>query len=216
MLNTMAVTKVFEMIAAIFLFAQSITLPLRIGPVAERLTQQDVAAIQTALPDGTKSWLLIGDPVQVPGLEWIEAYLPATTNTPELRLGKKIGISRWDTPRLKTGWTMERTETYAQVAIPDRNFDEITGSSDINRPFRVLGQFDNNELVSLVQFVRSDPPTKGGASTAIRPWPIREVQRKVEDTIEISTLGGAMSGQVISIRRDGKGWTILAVGRWAA
>ena len=212
----MTLNIAFQLIATLALFAQSAAAPLLIGPIAERLTEQDVGAIQTALPDGTRSWLLIGDPVQAPGLEWIEAYLPATTNTPELRRGNKIGISRWTTPSRRSGWTVERTESYAQVAIPGRNLDEITGSSDINRPFRVLGRFNDNELVSLVRFVRSDPPTRGGESTAIKPWPIREIQRQEDDSIEVSTLGGETSGQVIKLRKDGKDWVILAVGRWAA
>src|SRR5437764_6647278 len=93
-------------IATLFLFlTQSPTTPLRIGDVARRMTEQDVAALELALPSGARPWLLIG--VRAWG-EHVEAYLAPTSTTPALRRGTVV--------------SGQSTGSYAQVAIPGRSF----------------------------------------------------------------------------------------------
>ena len=96
--------------------------------------------------------------------EHVEAYLAPTTTTPELRRGTVV--------------SGQLTRSYAQVAIPGRSFDQIDDEQDINRPFQVIGNFDDAELVSLVQLLRSNPPTRGMAS--IESSPILSI-RRIED-----------------------------------
>src|SRR3989442_15188100 len=74
--------------------AQSATTPLRTGDVARQLTEQDVAALESVLPAGGRPWLLNGDPGQIPGAEYIDAYLSPTNTTRALRRGTVITVMR--------------------------------------------------------------------------------------------------------------------------
>jgi hypothetical protein len=95
--------------------------------------------------------------------------------------------------------------------MPGRSFDDIQGDQDINRPFNVIGRFDDDELNRLVQFLRADPPIKSGH---IQPWPILSVQRRVDDSVDVLSRGGAGRGQRIELRQAGLDWVIVIVGMW--
>jgi hypothetical protein len=205
---------VFQLITIWASLTQSATTPLRTGDVARHLTEEDIAALEMVLPSGAKPWLLDGDRGQVPRAEFIEVYLSPTASTPELRRGHAVWVTRHTNPL--TPWTVERAESYAQVVITGRKFDDIQSDDDVNRPFRVFGHFDDSELVGLVHFLRSNPPTRGGPSNAIKPWPILSVNRKEDDSVEVKLRGGVMSGQAITLLRSGLNWRIVLVGMWIA
>jgi len=205
-------SQLFVLLASLM---QSPATPLRIGDVARRMTEQDVAALELALPSGARPWLLIG--VRAWG-EHVEAYLAPTTATPVLRRGTVV--------------SGQRTGSYAQVAIPGRSFDDIQGDQDINRPFQVIGHFDDAELVSLVRLLRSNPPTRGMAS--IESSPILSIRRIEDDCCDagrrfpsgvlVDLRGTDTSGQAIKLRPAGQetpawvsfseDWIIVAVGTW--
>jgi hypothetical protein len=192
--------------------AQSATPPLRTGDVARQLSQEDIAAIERTLPSGEKPWLLNGDRGDAAGLEYIEAYLPPTNATPLLRRGTVITVMRRIPPHFPeaTEWTVQETHSYAQVAIPGTGFDQIEGDQDTNRPFWVIGRFDDGELVRLVQFLRSDPPIRGGER--VQPWPILIVGRQQDDSVQVLSRGGVGHGQVIKLRQVGQDWMVVGVG----
>jgi len=194
--------------------SQSSSTTTRTGDVSRQLTEQDVAALERVLPSGAKPWLLNGDPAQLAGFEYIQAYLPPTSATSTLRRGTVIGVMRRTSPL--TEWTVTYSSTYAQVAIPGRAFDQIEGDQDINRPFQVTGNFDDTELVGLVRFLRSNPPTIGGEINAIRPWPILSVTRGADRSVQVMLRGAIMQGQSITVRQTDHDWTIIRVGMWIA
>src|SRR5579862_6506870 len=139
--------------------AQPATMPpLRTGEVARQLADSDVAALEFALPPGAEPWLLDGEPVLVANVQSIDAYLPPDTVTTSLRRGSILSAMRRTVP--PTAWAAGESASYAQVAIAGRDFDQIQGDDDINRPFRVLGRFDDRDLIELVQFLRSNPRIK--------------------------------------------------------
>ena len=194
--------------------SQSSSTTIRTGDVSRRLTQQDVAALELALPSGAKPWLLNGDPAQLAGFEYIQAYLPPTSATSTLRRGPVIGVMRRTSPL--TEWTVQYSSTYAQVAIPGREFDQIEGDQDINRPFQVTGNFDDTELVGLVCFLRSNPLTIGGEINAIQLWPILSITRGADRSVQVTLRGAIMQGQEITVRQTDHDWTIIRVGMWIA
>jgi hypothetical protein len=194
--------------------SQSSSTPIRTGDVSRRLTEQDVATLELVLPSGAKPWLLNGDPAQLPGFENIQAYLSPTTATSTLRRGPVVFLTRRISPIAE--WAVGGSGTYAQVAIPGRQFDQIEGDQDINRPFHVIGNFDDTELVGLVRFLRSNPPTIGGESNAIRPWPIISINRKGDGSVEIRNRGEVNKGQWITVRQTQHDWAIIRVGMWIA
>ena len=197
-----------------WLTQSSTTVTLRTGDVARQLTEQDVAALEQVLPSGAKPWLLNGDPAQIADSEFIQAYLSPTTATSTLRRGPVISVMRRISPH--TEWAVQGSGTYAQVAIPGREFDQIEGDQDINRPFHVIGNFDDTELVGLVRFLRSNPPTIGGESNAIRPWPILSINRKGDGSVEIQLRETNWKGQAITVRQTDHNWAIIRVGMWIA
>src|SRR5262249_48040611 len=158
-----------------WLTQSSTTVTLRTGDVARQLTEQDIAALELVLPAGGKPWLLNADNAQDANSQYVQAFLPATVSTPALRRGTVITVERRNP---LDAWVAQRAESYAQVAIPGRNFDQIQGDQDLNRPFRVFGRFDDTELVQLVGFLRSNPPTPGVGPDAIQSWPILSIIRK--------------------------------------
>jgi len=170
--------------------------------------------LERVLPSGAKPWLLNGDPAQLAGFEYIQAYLPPTSATSTLRRGTVIGVMRRTSPL--TEWTVTYSSTYAQVAIPGRAFDQIEGDQDINRPFQVTGNFDDTELVGLVRFLRSNPPTIGGEINAIQPWPILSITRGADRSVQVTLRGAIMQGQEITVRQTDHDWTIIRVGMWIA
>ena len=106
---------------------QSSTVPLRTRDVARQLSKEDVAAIERTLPADAKPWLLNGESGQVVLLEYIEAYLSTTETTPALRRGTVITVMRRTRPPEPVGeWNVSRTESYAQVAISGRSFDDVS------------------------------------------------------------------------------------------
>jgi len=204
----------FQFVLLFVSVSQSSSTTIRTGDVSRRLTQQDVAALELALPSGAKPWLLNGDPAQFADLENIQAFLSPTTATSTLRRGPVIFVTRRISPI--TEWAVEGSGTYAQVAIPGREFDQIEGDQDINRPFHVIGNFDDTELVGLVRFLRSNPPTIGGESNAIRPWPILSINRKGDGSVEIQLRETNWKGQAITVRQTDHNWAIIRVGMWIA
>jgi hypothetical protein len=190
------------------------TVTLRTGDVARQLTEQDIAALELVLPYGAKPWLLNGDLAQIPDTQYIEAYLSPTTATSTLRRGPVVSITR-RISRLGP-WTTERVDSYAQVAIAGRKFDDIQEDQDVNRPFRVIGRFDDTELVQLVEFIRSNPPAPGGGPNTIRSWPILSIERKVDGSVQVWLRGAVMQGQVIILGQAGHDWVIVSIGMWAA
>ena len=120
----------------------------------------------------------------------------------------------FERPKSGDPWVVERTESYAQVAVAGRNFDQIQSDQDINRPFRVIGRFDDSELVRLVDSLRSNPTANGRDFTSIEAWPIVSMVRKMDDSVEIMLRRDALSGQLIKARQAGQDWIVIPVGWW--
>jgi hypothetical protein len=195
---------------------QSATTPSRIGNQAIELQQEDVAGIQRTLPAGAKPWLLNGERGQVVLSQYIEAYLSPTDTTPALRRGTVITVMRRTRPSEPVGeWNVSRTGSYGQVAIPGRSFDDVHSEWDMNRPFRVIGRFSDDELVRVVQLLRSDPPVRRGFDH-IQPWPILSIQRNDDDSVDVTLRGGNLRGQSIILRQVGQDWVIVSVSMWIA
>ena len=88
--------------------------PLRLDDAARQLSAQDIATLALLMPAGKDPWLFSGvlDATMIPT---IGAYLPAATETPELRRGTMITL-RWpdDAPGSKVWTVVESNGAYAQ------------------------------------------------------------------------------------------------------
>jgi len=189
---------------------------VRTGDVARVLSEQDIAAMVSALPAVAKPWLLNGDPGQLVFVQAIEVYLQPSSQKATLRRGTMTIVSR----RTQTGqgWQASYSCEYAQVAIPGRSFDEIKGDQDANRPFQVLGTFADEELVRLVNVLRSRSSVAlpGGGSTNVEALPILSVARQSATTVSVSLRVRVMQGQTVVLEKRGEDWVAVSIGRWAA
>jgi len=193
--------------------------PIRLGDVARGLSDRDVAAItQIAQAQACreKPWLINGPRVQIADLQFIEAYCPPEIGRDELRRGVLVNITR-DLPsgswRLSDG---PQTVPYAQVTVSERQLNEVAGDDDINRPFRVIGEIRDDELVSLARFIRSGAvrALPEGSRPIERKWPIVSVARRTDGTIDVRSRQEDMAGQLVTVRREGQGWIVLQVRFW--
>jgi hypothetical protein len=204
----------FQFAALLALLVQSAAvMPLRTGDGARQLMEQDLAALEMVLPPGEKPWLLNGDRPQYGAGQYIQAFLPPTVSTLALRRGTVISVERrnarngFERPEPSDVWVVKRTEWYAQVAIKGRNFDQIQGDQDINRPFRAIGRFDDSELVRAVQSLRSDPVPMA--------WPILSIVRETDDSVKVMLGRTAFDGQIVVLRQAGQDWIVTPVEWWA-
>ena len=193
--------------------------PIRLGDVARQLPDQEIAAIAQAMPTGGKPWLLIGEKLSAMSLPIlsVEAFLPPETTTREVRRGMRIPLSRSISDQAKPEpWTISaanyprgRIGSYAQVAVAGRNFDDMQGDQDINRPFVVEGRFEDAELISIVSFIRSIPlmPT---ARLPIRAGPIHTLVRETAESVTVWTRLDFSSSQIVTLRKEGERWVITA------
>ena len=175
--------------------------PLRIGDGARRLTDGEIADIVQAA--GGKPWLLEGPVGQIGGS--IVAYIPPETETEDLRRGTTItmvrreGESRWIASSLR----IARPGLYAQVKLPGRDFNTITGDDDLNRPFSLSGTFDATELVSLVGFIRTSPSDIQGG------WPIEGIFRRDNGAVDVRLNHVKSSARMaVRLRQRESAWII--------
>jgi len=208
--------RILQSLVLLVTLTQSAIPPPRTGDVARQLSVWDIRELEILLSSEGKPWFLNGDVTDAPGTQAIEAYLPPTTTTPDLRRGPVVIVRRRTHPItgvVYSEWIVEHTGSYAQVAIAGRGFDEIQGDQDINRPFRINGHFEDAELARLVRFLRSTPPTADPVNP-IKLWPIVSVTRQADGLVGVLLREVAMQGQAITLRQAGENWIIVAVGRW--
>jgi hypothetical protein len=199
----------------------------RLGTIAERLTEHDLRAIAALLPpDHSAPFLLQGHRSQVLPESWyIDAYLLPDSDRAQVRRGAVLTMSSVLTNGMPSDWRIEGTARYAQVGVAGRPFPRAVGMGDVDRPFLVNGEFTDNELRSIVAFIRTSPSqkqigvglplgTSQGRLEVHGSWPIVEIRRTPSaDSMIILTLSGGV-GETVVLRSAGRGWTILEVGSW--
>lgn len=108
---------------------------------------------------GKRAWLLVADTSQtLPEMRFIDAYLEPDVSSPTIRRGRVVHLETAIVNGTAVQWRLHSGESqYAQVL---RGSSHGRGSLDdrsIERPFIVDGQFSDQELISLVWFVRLSP-----------------------------------------------------------
>lgn len=207
-------------------------LPVRIGPTGQHLSAADVHDVAALLrEDRGNIWLAVGHP---PNLlnepRWyVEVFLVPDQIAPALRRGRvETVVASLSAPQAYSGpkrWRKESTAEYAQVPVPGTDPARIAGRADLNRPFRVVGSFTDEDLIAIVDYIRSSPRAvdrtnqRGPFTDRARgQWPVGLVVRKTDD-IEVTLIepkDRGTSGQRATLRQDGRRWTLTRVGYWIA
>jgi len=205
--------------------------PVRLGPSADQLSKIDIAGISTLVEGQGPVWVLIAQSQGfIPG-RFVEVFLSPEVRTPSLRRGRMVSVQA---PPPTTGdvasvWKRTGAEQpYAQVPLSRTDPDQVTNSRDLNRPFRIVGAFSDEEIVSLVAFIRSSPKVPGNprpGGTLVMPnsevqgqWPIGLLSHSGGE-IRVSLLDNdprERSGQSVIVRRDGTTWIVQRVNMWVS
>jgi hypothetical protein len=215
-------------VAGLLLQAAAVA-PLRLGPSADQLTNLDVAEISKLVEGQGPAWVLIAQSQGfIPG-RFVDVFLSPQVRTLSLRRGRMVSVqaSPPTTGDVAGIWKRAGAEQpYAQVPLSRTDPDQVTNSRDLNRPFRIAGAFSDEEIVSLVAFIRSSPTVPGSprpGGTLVLPnsevqgqWPIGLLSHSGDD-IRISLLDNdprERSGQYVIVRRDGTTWIVQRITMW--
>jgi hypothetical protein len=187
---------------------------IRAGDVAQNLSVNDVEAIEKLMSNRAKPWLLYGvtSPV-VAGLRpFITAYLPPTRKVPSLIRGSALGISQISRGK----WEVQGSEEYAQVAIGKPDFNDTGWERRINIPFRVLGPFEDDQLLSLATFVNQTQTSTelSVVLLGISRDPIRSVAMLADGLVGVTLSRTDWSGQTITLRQQDGAWVVVSKVRW--
>jgi hypothetical protein len=124
-------------------------------------------------------------------------------------------------------WSRERSGRWAQVlTVAGDDPLAIKDSRDVARPFRVFGEIADDELLAVVDFIRSSPenptPQPSTAAAIFRrvagTWPIQRLE-VVDGVVSVQLIDPSpieKSGQAVLVRRVGSRWTITRITSWIA
>ncbi|MCX6898353.1 MAG: hypothetical protein NT105_06595 [Verrucomicrobia bacterium] len=212
-------------------------LPLVGGDASADLQTKDVVEIMklTTTKDSSP-WLL-----EVGKMKWVRSlplrvsvYLKPFVSTPRLRRGQVVLCFDEKRPGQEArSWSLgEKKQHYAQVSPKDKPFaSEFTLPGAADRPFWVTGRIRDEDLVDLVDFIRTSPrePVKT-VNTQRTAEGYRETKRLTEPvcgiyrilsvkeaglgSFEIFTERREGAGQSIRVKLQDGGWKLLGVGDW--
>lgn len=219
---------VFVLAAA--LAFQAGALPL-LGGVGRQLTAAHVVELERlAAAAGGMPWLLVGYEAFTPApRSWfVDIYLAPDVTTDQLRRGRiQTAVSEGTISGSdRKPWRLQGSASWAQVVVQGRAFDAIIGDRDLNRPFRVSGSFDDDDIISLIAFIRTNPKNSSpSASDQATPgiftdvdgsWPVSRIRRSHDGVIEVSLLKSEHEGQTVTlIRADGR-WVVTRLTAWVS
>jgi hypothetical protein len=182
------------------------------------MTVEEIASIEAMA--GEKPWLVDGrQQLGPPGKsETIQVYFPATTVAPNLRRGAYMTFTRNLDP-LGPWQGVGSARPYYQIPIPGRPYEQIVNDNDLNLPFTVKGDFQNEDLVEVVAFIRSNPglPQNSGPGN-VGTSPISFIERQTDGSVRVEwrfePLRGTGQGQRAILEKRGTSWALISVNRF--
>ena len=191
----------------------------RFGSLAPSLTEDDLQQIRKlATRMGGELWVLFGDTGFLADRWTVAAYLRPGIVTGAVRTGQMVWVTVDVGPdgTAKRVWRIDSVAMTAQVPLAGRAPDTITSEADVNRPFRVVGEWTSDDLVSLVAFVRSSPPSSNparGLAQVKGALPIVAIWRQPDGGARVMMLFNFKGREFHDVRvtRSGATWTVASV-----
>ena len=207
--------------------------PFLIGERASELEPSDLAKILSLTARYGSAWLL-----DINEAEWLRppnlrvgVYLAPDVVSSTVRRGRLLGVVQEPSPAPPGyEWHVRGdAQAWAQVALPGEEFGtRMKRPRTLDRPFLVLGNPSDNNLASLVAFIRDGPekPERtthnpdGSLSFEIAVKvdgknPILVIEKKAEAIFRVSTERRHGTGQAVEVRKGDKGWQVVSVGVWS-
>jgi hypothetical protein len=175
------------------------------------LTDTEVAQIAELVADtGKRPWLLRSPRSVVGGLRYANLFLEPDESRPRVRRGRTFVLIA-DGPSsgpASSPWRIRDSRLYAHIPIAGERPDEVRSDDDIAWPFVLQGEFDDDTLISVVEFVRSQPLIPFSAFLRQVPAaPISGIQRR-DDAIVVGFRRSEWENDAVwMVRKDGQ-WVI--------
>jgi len=127
------------------------------GRSARLLQIQDVTSIRTLA--GRDILAIEAERDQVLPEAWLAvAYLAPDSEAGGIRRGRILDLKTLLKDARATEWRVTSHDgRYAQVAAFGRPFSNSVTGDDVDRPFRMFGDFSDTELAGVISYVRSSP-----------------------------------------------------------
>jgi hypothetical protein len=186
----------------------------RFGTVGRSLSENEIEQIERlAKAAGKPPWLVLGLPSMVVGTRTLTVYLHPDVTAGRLRRGRLLRLIA-KAPE-DSDWMVEATASYAYIPLGE-GAGEIASQHDLGWPFAVVGEIDDETLLSLVTFVRSGPPIpgvpEGRAPRRVVSAPLSVVARDGDQFLAGFRTGDASVFSVWLVGKDGK-WVVT---KWSA
>jgi hypothetical protein len=121
----------------------------------------------------------------------------------------RLGANEPPSVPIRSLWAIRASQSYAYIPIAGRQLGEIEGANDLAWPFILDAEFDDDTLISVVEFIRSQPPIPVPAFLKSVPAePIGSIARDGDAiVVGLRPREEAMGHAVWLVRKDGR-WVI--------
>ena len=188
------------------------------------LSVSDVEVAQIAdlvVSTGKRPWLLRSPHTMELDVRLAYLFLEPDLTGARVHRGRLLTLRADGAPYSppRSPWRLGDSRSYAYIPSQGRRAGEIRSERDSDWPFTVQGEFDDETLISLVDFIRSQPHLPmvpaGQAPQQVSGAPISVIARR-SDNIFIGLRTGDLQGEDITVVRQNGQWVITDFGMWIA
>ena len=168
-------------------------------------------ATHTARKHGGEPWVIVAH--QLPGIAaWsLDLYVTPVQPMAVVRRGTLLSILAGDN-RGRPRWSIVRTQTYAHVRVRSQHPYEVRSPSDPARPFAIDGELSDQDILSVVDFLRSRPRYRGeGNERTVDRLPIQSLAQTRDGQIRARLGVDFDSMQEVMVKRLPDGWTVTRI-----
>ncbi len=178
---------------------------------SQPVSDAEVAQIaELAISTARRPWLLRSPQSLIQNVRVAELFLEPDVAGGRVQRGRMLRLAAEGPAGLpaRSPWRIQESNTYAHIPMAGHRPDEVRGDDDPGWPFVVQGEFDDDTLISLVEFVRSQPPIPMPAFLRqVHAVPITTIQRR-DDAIVVSFRSKDAEGDHVWLVRKGGQWVI--------
>ena len=174
------------------------------------VSDAEVAQIAELASTGKRPWLLRSPRSLITNVRVASLFLEPDVPSIRVQRGRMLRLVAEGPPSgpASSPWRIRESHLYAYIPIAGRRPGEILDEGDLGWPFILDGEFDDDTLISVVEFIRSQPVIPVPAFLRQVPAaPITGIQRRDDAIVVGLRTGEAMGSSVWLVRKDGQ-WVI--------